>query len=335
MRASAFPPAEVARFRDDLGDALGRSLAPAEILALAVSGGADSMAMLALAAAAFPGQVIAATVDHGLRPAADEAAMVASWCGQAGIPHAVLAADRAIGPSDIQAGARALRYELLERWANGAGATVLATAHHADDQAETFLMRAARGSGPAGLAGIRPRRDLGPVVLVRPLLGWRRAALRALAEGCGLPFVDDPSNDDTAYERVRVRQLLAAETWLDPANLARAATHAAEADAALADLADRLWRLHAGAGAGAGADPDGTVRLDLPDVPRELRRRLVRRAIEQVRAAAALDRPAFDSASNVESLLDALERGKSATQGGVMAAVKRGIWHFRPAPPRR
>lgn len=330
MRARALPEDAVARFRRDLDRALGQPLAPDARLALAVSGGADSMALLALASTALPGRVIAATVDHGLRAAAaDEAAMVAAWCADAGVPHATLTADRTIGPSDIQAEARALRYDLLTRWATAAGAAVIATAHHADDQAETFLMRLARGSGPAGLAGIRARRALGTLTLVRPLLGWRRAALRALVEAAGVPFVDDPSNRDTRFERVRVRQLLAEQAWLDPVNLARAATHAAEADAALGERADRLWLDH------ATVSDHGSVEVALPDVPRELRRRIARRAIAQVRASAAITRPAFDSASNVESLLDALEGGTSATQAGVMASSKRGIWHFRPAPPRR
>jgi tRNA(Ile)-lysidine synthase len=330
VRASALPLTEVDRFRADLIAIAGRPPAVQDVLALAVSGGADSMALLALGHAAFPGQIIAATVDHGLRAAAvDEAAMVAAWCAEAGVPHATLAADRALGPSEIQAGARAMRYDLLEAWASGAGAAMLATAHHADDQAETFLMRAARGSGPAGLAGIRAHRMLGSISLIRPLLGWRRASLRALVEAGGIPFVDDPSNLDERFERVRVRQLLAAEAWLDPLQLARAAAHAAEVDGALADLADRLWQHH------VMIEPDGTVRIALPDVARELRRRVVRRAIEHVRVTAAIDRPAFDMASNVESLLDALERGKSATQGDVLAAVRGGIWHFRPAPPRR
>jgi len=329
VRASALPPIEVERFRADLAAVFGRPLAESETLALAVSGGADSMALLALGHAALPGRVIAATVDHRLRAAsADEAAMVAAWCAAAGVPHMTLAADRTIGPSDIQAGARAMRYDLLAGWATVAGATLLATAHHADDQAETFLMRAARGSGPAGRAGIRARRALGGLDLVRPLLGWQRTALRALVETHGIPFVDDPSNRDDRFERVRVRRLLAAEPWLDPLQLAGAAAHAAEVDDALADLADRLWQQHA-------TVAPGDVRIALPDVPRELRRRVARRAIDHVRGTAAIDRPAFDMASNIESLLDALERGKSATQGGVLAAVKSGIWHFGPAPPRR
>ena len=330
MRESAIPLAEIDRLRADLATVSGRPLGAGETLALAVSGGADSMALLALGHAALPGQVIAATVDHGLRAAAaDEAAMVAAWCVTAGVPHATLHADRVIGPSDIQAGARAMRYDLLAAWASAAGAKMLATAHHADDQAETFLMRAARGSGPAGLAGIRAHRALGGIDLIRPLLGWRRATLRALVEAGGVPFVDDPSNDDMKYERVRVRQLLAAEAWLDPLQLARAAAHSAEVDGALAELADKLWQHHVTLVA------DGTVRCALPEAPRELRRRVARRAIEHVRRVAAIDRPAFDKASNIESLLDALEIGKSATQGGILAASQRGIWQFRPAPPRR
>jgi tRNA(Ile)-lysidine synthase len=329
VRASALPLARGERFRADLAAILRRPFADGEILALAVSGGADSMAMLALGHAAFPDRVIAATVDHGMRAAAaDEAAMVAAWCAGVGVPHVTLPADRVIGPNDIQAGARAMRYDLLEAWATGAGATLLATAHHADDQAETFLMRAARGSGPAGLAGIRAHRTLGSISLIRPLLGWRRAALRALVEQAGIPFVDDPSNRDERFERVRVRQLLATEPLLDPIQLANAAAHAAEVDGALADLADRLWHHH------ATVDED-MVRIALPEVPRELRRRVARRAIVRVRSTAAIDRPVFDMASNIESLLDALEAGKSATQGGVLAAAKRGIWHFSPAPPRR
>ncbi|WP_339501760.1 tRNA lysidine(34) synthetase TilS, partial [Pseudomonas canadensis] len=127
-------------------------------IALAVSGGPDSMAMLALAAAAFPGQVHAATVDHRLRAAAAaEARMVAAWCANAGVPHTTLVVAEPIGPGSVQARARAVRYELLLPWAAEIGASCLATAHHADDQAETFLMRAALGSGVAGLAGIRAR----------------------------------------------------------------------------------------------------------------------------------------------------------------------------------
>lgn len=323
----------VARFRADVL-ALGVEPAADTPLALAVSGGPDSMAMLWLAARAFPGAVIAATVDHGLRPeSSDEAAMVAAWCADHGVDHATLLPDPPLAPGpDLQARARFARYDRLLRWAGRHDAT-LATAHHADDQAETFLMRANRGTGPAGLTGIRARRtgryrdDSGSehgVAIVRPLLGWRRADLRALATAAHVPFIDDPSNANPVFERVAVRTLLAASPWLDPVQLARAARHAGEAEDALAATADWLWRARS-------LDPAGDARacrVDVADLPREMRRRLARIAIVHLS-------PGFDIATNIEPLLDALEAGRAATQADVLVRPKGAIWHFSPAPPRR
>ncbi|MBX9797718.1 tRNA lysidine(34) synthetase TilS [Sphingomonas sp.] len=328
------PPAEaVARFRADLS-ALTGPLADAR-LAIAVSGGADSMALLALAAAALPGQVIVATIDHRLRPEnAGEAVMVAGWCALAQVPHATLAVTepRAAG-DNLHDWARQARYRLLTDWAAAAGAALLATAHHADDQAETFLMRAVRGAGVAGLAGIRARQEIRPgITLVRPLLGWRRAELRALAQSAGLPFVDDPSNADDRFERTRVRALLAREPMLDAAALARAAAHAAEADATLAALEAHFW-------AACRLPPtDGDAHqlwLDLAGLPREIKRRLARTAIARVRADAGITRPAFDDAANIEPLLDAMAAGRAATQAGVVVRPAGTVWRFAPAPPRR
>ena len=133
---SALDRAAVERFGGDLAHVLGGAVPPDAPIALAVSGGPDSMAMLALAAAAFPGQVHAATVDHRLRAAAAaEARMVAAWCANAGVPHTTLVVAEPIGSGSVQARARAVRYELLLRWAAEIGASCLATAHHADDQA--------------------------------------------------------------------------------------------------------------------------------------------------------------------------------------------------------
>jgi tRNA(Ile)-lysidine synthase len=324
--------AEVARFRNDVMAALGRAVGASDIVAIAVSGGPDSMALLALAGAAWPGQVIAATVDHGLRAhAADEAALVARFClGQGTIPHATLIPATPLGTANLQARARVARYTLLTDWARGAKATILATAHHADDQAETFLMRAARGSGLSGLAAIRPnQRITDDLVLLRALLDWRRAELRALAEDWHLPFVDDPSNTSDRYDRTRFRKLLGENPWLDVDQVARAAVHLAEADRDLRAI--EAWLLDTRS---LPAEP-GERRLDVTGLPRDMRRRLARAAITAVREAQVILSASWSPSSNIESLLDALQTGKGATQAGIMASATTDIWHFRAAPPRR
>jgi tRNA(Ile)-lysidine synthase len=315
------------RFLADLSRALGR--APVSTVGFAVSGGPDSMAMLALAAEALPGRVSVATVDHRLRAeSADEAKLVAAQCARMGLPHATLSADAAVTGGSVQAQARELRYALLARWAAETGAEAVATAHHADDQAETFLMRAGRGSGLAGLAGVRVRAVIAGATVVRPLLDWRRAELRAVARRWGMPFVDDPSNQDLRFDRARVRRLLDEHEWLGPANIARSAAYLAEADADMAAMVDWLWAARA-------RFQDDDIRVDATDLPREVRRRLARRAVAEVRALAGIVEPAFTDGSNVEALLDGLEAGRRVTQSGVLASVRDGRWRLRPAPPRR
>ena len=295
--------------------------------------------MLALAHEAFPRQVIAATVDHRTRAAtAAEAEAVAVHCATLEVPHATLVGEEPLTGSDLQARARTLRYDLLSRWALEARADCLLTAHHADDQAETFLMRAVRGTGPAGLAGIRSRRTHAvakrEIIIVRPLLGWRRAELRAVADALALPFVDDPSNTDNRFERTRVRRLLSEHPWLDVAGLARAAAHAGEAQDALDSIARGLWRTRKVTSPETVEDMN-EISLDVGDLPREIKRRLARAAIRSVRLAPGIMRPPFDDGSNIEALLDALEAGGKATRAGVLASVKDGVWRFREAPARR
>ncbi len=344
-------PGLVARFRGDVQGALGRVIEPGERVAMAVSGGPDSMAMLALAADAFPGQVIAATVDHGLRrESGDEAAMVAAFCAQIGVEHETLPVIEPRDPRDnLHDWARAHRYALLKRWAVDAGARILATAHHADDQAETFLMRAARGSGVAGLAGIRAHQrqevsrpvgdsgcvfDVFSIDLIRPLLGWRVAELRAIALASAIPFVDDPSNADNRFDRTAFRALLRDTALLDPRQIARSAGHAAEADAALRAMERWLWDTRKVTPTGVD-DPDDQSWLDMTGLPRELKRRLSRSAIDWVRTINGITRPDFSDSTNIESLLDALDDGKSATQAGILVVPKGTIWRFLEAPPRR
>jgi len=342
-------PTQVARFSADVRALTGPiNKRP---IAIAVSGGPDSMAMLALAAAAFPGAVVAATVDHRLRPAnADEAAMVSLWCKGQRIDHKALVVEEELAPGEnVHDWARRHRYRLLNRWAHNQGAQFLATAHHADDQAETFLMRAARGSGAAGLSGIRAHQpaefiapipdtptefDTGSLAVIRPLLGWRSAELRAIAIALALPFVDDPSNTNRQFSRTQFRELLARETLLDPAQLAQSAAHVAQADAALRSVQAWLWLDRRRQPINVD-DPEQQIWLALNGLPQELKRRLSREAINFVRSAGGIIRPDFTDATNIEPLLNALEAGTSATQAGVLVSRNGEVWRFAKAPPRR
>ena len=153
------------------------------LLAVAVSGGADSLALCLLAdrwARARGGAVAALTVDHGLRPAAAaEAQRVAAWLAPLGIAHRTLVWRPAPGTRNLQAAARDARYGLLEAWCRTAGCLHLLTAHHREDQAETFLLRLARGSGLDGLAAIAGVRETAHCRVLRPLLAVPRERLVA------------------------------------------------------------------------------------------------------------------------------------------------------------
>ncbi|MEO0983773.1 MAG: tRNA lysidine(34) synthetase TilS [Pseudomonadota bacterium] len=187
-------------------------------IGVAVSGGGDSMALLHLLTLwreTAGRDIIAFTVDHGLRPAArEEAVFVADTCAKAGVAHQTLrwTPDR---ETVSQAAARRARHTLLARALRDRGGAVMLTAHTLDDQAETFLMRARQGSGWRGLAGMRriapsPVWPEGRSVLIaRPVLNQSRAALRAVLNKAGLPWIEDPSNQDPRYERVRMRRMLA------------------------------------------------------------------------------------------------------------------------------
>jgi tRNA(Ile)-lysidine synthase len=323
-----------ARFRADLLALLGRAPLPDAPLALAVSGGPDSMAMLALAHAAFPDAVAAATVDHRFRPAsADEAAMVGEACEKRGVRHRILVPTSPIEGASIQARAREMRYFLLEQWAAEVRACALLTAHHADDQAETFLMRAARGSGVAGLAvDPRPARvgRRWPDRYCVPCSAGAASSCAIWSVAAGLPLVDDPSNrDDSRHDRTRFRALLAHAPELDIGGLAAAARHAAEAEATLAGLADRYWAER------AVTLGEAEIRLDLADLPRDIRRRLVRRAIREMRGLARITTPAFTDGANIEALLDQLEALSGGTHAGIEARTRATFATFRPSPPRR
>lgn len=320
---NAPPPDLVSRFRLDLEAVAG---ADPGRLAVAVSGGPDSLALLLLAHAAFPGRIAAATVDHGLRAgSAAEAAAVARLCGGIAVPHAILAANVEVAGEGLQAAARTARYAALAAWMEGSGLRLLLTAHHCDDQAETLLMRLNRGSGVAGLAGVRAAGPVpgsgGRLRLCRPLLGWRRSELEAVAAAAGVEPARDPSNSDERFDRVRFRRRLAEATWLDPAALARSAALLAEAEAALDWTAGPLFAARTGI-------EEGAVTLRPNGLPPELLRRLVLRCLRQLAPGAT---PRGEA---LAAFIARLAEGGTAT----LCEVKgRGgeTWRFEPAPPRR
>lgn len=319
--AEVTPPDLAKRFGDDLARVWPEKSSGETCLGVAVSGGPDSLALLLLAAEALRGRIAAATVDHGLRPeSAAEAAMVAQLCARRGIPHAVLPVELSVG--NMQAEARVARYTSLVRWAVQNGITTVATAHHADDQAETLLMRLNRGSGLAGLAGIRPRMTVAgsdPVAIVRPLLGWRKAELEAVCAAAGVPPARDPSNGDERFDRVAMRQLLAANPVFDATALARSAAHLTDAEEALGEWLALRWAKDVTQSA------DG-LRYS-PQGPRYVRLKLLERAIATFGGMLR--------GSAVAALLDRLEQGEGGNVAGVQVSLEGSCWVLRRENPRR
>ena len=196
-------------------------------LALAVSGGSDSIAMLHLALAERPpSQLVVLTVDHGLRPESRaEVQQVAQWCDALGVEHHILTWDGEKPRTGIQAKARTARYDVMTRWCRENRILTLLTAHTMDDQAETVVMRLARTQSNKSLAGIWPETKWNGVRVVRPLLQQRRAALRDMLRSKNIFWLDDPGNENEAFERVRVRKAMADADVVALAAKADAARH--------------------------------------------------------------------------------------------------------------
>jgi tRNA(Ile)-lysidine synthase len=315
--------ASIERFRNDL-DAL---VAQGAKIGVAVSGGPDSLALLLLTAAARPDFLEVATVDHALRrESRAEAEFVASVCERLHIPHTILTAQWDEKPeSALQERARLMRYGLLADWAEQRGLTALLTAQHLDDQAETLLMRLARGAGVRGLAGMRrvARVPGTGLPLVRPLLGWRRSELEALCAAAGIEPVRDPSNDDERFERVRLRKALAEAEWLDAEALASSARHLAEADSALDWAAELEWQRAVTAG-------DGEIVYKPTAAPPEIVRRIVRRAVLALASEGDQDLRGRE----IDRIKAALGAGRAATLRGVLCTGG-SEWRFTRAPARR
>ena len=187
-----------------------------KVIAVGVSGGADSLALVLQAAeelAVFGRKVVALTVDHGLRPTSRmEAEYVAGLMQKHGIEHHILTWTGEKPATGIEEAARQARYALIAEWCNQNEVNVLLTAHHAKDQAETFLMRLQRGSGLEGLCGIREYSVRDGLVILRPLLGVNPESLRNYLRQRNVVWVEDESNSDTAFLRGRIRRYLPAMT---------------------------------------------------------------------------------------------------------------------------
>lgn len=314
--SDTFPHPLIARFAGDLA----RLWPEGGKLGLAVSGGPDSLALLLLAEAVMPGEVEVATVDHGLRSeSGSEAAMVAELCAGHNIPHEILPVK--VPPGNVQDAARQVRYRALHDWAVRRGVAAIATAHHADDQAETLLMRLNRASGVAGLAGVRARGAIpgSQLPVLRPLLSWRRMELAEIVTAARLEAVRDPSNEDPRFDRVRMRQALKECDWLDIGALAVSASHIADAEAVLQWAAQREWQEH------VRVDEDA-IRYR-PGAPGAIVLRVLARSIAMLGGEARL--------GNVARLLNRLFAGKDGTLAGVVARSEDGEWVLRKEPPRR
>jgi tRNA(Ile)-lysidine synthase len=294
---------------------------PQARLGLAVSGGPDSLALLLLAASALPGRVEVATVDHRLRAAsAAEAAEVAHLCESLGVPHSTLAV--AVAPGNVQAEARRARYGALAQWIEARGLAALVTAHHADDQAETLLLRLNRASGVAGLAGTRARGTVpdSEIPLLRPLLGWRRAELAAIVDEAGIVAAQDPSNSDDRFDRARLRKALRDAEWLDIEAIAESASHLADADAALDWAAHREWR--------EAVRTEGPAMIYRPQAPRAVALRVLARVVARLDG----EEP---RGSAVARLFAGLVAGQTCSIGNLVARPSFDGWTFTPAPKRR
>ena len=289
---------------------------------IAVSGGGDSVALMALAAdwARSHGVVLrAATVDHGLRAeAAEEARRVAEQAAALGLAHDTLSW-RWDGTGNLQDAARRGRMRALADWATAQGLGAVLLGHTRDDVAETFLMRLARGSGVDGLSAMAPRRAAAGTLWLRPLLGLSRGELRSELARRGLTWVEDPSNEDPRFDRTRARQALAAlaPLGIGVETLAATAGRLASASAVLrgvaAEAAARVVR----------QGPAGEALIDaaaFADLPAEIARRILAGVLVWIASA---DYPPRHEA--LEALAAGLRHGRGATLHGCQVSVTAGV----------
>lgn len=295
------------------------------VLGVAVSGGSDSMALLHLAAQLAPilgAQVRAVTVDHRLRDgAAAEAAQVAQVCAGLGVTHDILVWDHGVVTGNLMEQASRARYGLMADWAAARGVARVALGHTADDQAETFLMGLARSAGLDGLSGMRAEWQQG-VTFLRPLLTVPRADLRACLRRRGLGWMDDPSNDNPRFARVRTRQVLhrLAPLGITATGLAGVVQHLAAAQ-------DALRQVTIAAAAATVRETAGALQMDRDQFAAlhpEIARRLLQVSLAWINGA---DHPPRGPA--LDRVYRAILAGRDATLAGCRIRIKGDIQILR------
>ncbi len=284
-------------------------------IGVAVSGGGDSVALLCLItefakALDEPMEVHAVSIDHGLREAAaDEVRAVTELCGELGVSHHVEYWQRWDGNGNLMAEARNARYGLLADWAHANGVGVVALGHTANDQAETLLMRLARGSGVDGLSAMSVRRAAHGITWLRPLLNIERRELRYYLQNLGVTWVEDPTNEDRDFERIRMRDALRLlePLGLDVPTLGRVAQNMTKAREALD------WQTFLNARDVVRVS-HGALAFDLRrfrTLPEEIRRRMLLRAFMWLSGSDYGPRR-----SALDGVMDAIHMGRTMTLDG-------------------
>lgn len=295
-------------------------------IAVALSGGADSLALLVLASQwvkkSKARYVIAYTVDHGLRKeSAAEARQCAAFAKSLGVTHRILRWKGDKPLSGIQAAARAARYDLLAKACQRDAIATLLTAHHLEDQAETFLLRLARGSGVDGLAAMQAiTQPESGLRLLRPFLDVPRETLRAVVTRAGLTPIEDPSNDNQRFDRVKVRRLMSdlSALGLTPLRLADTAANMSRASKALKAVTREVLK-------SSVVDPAGFIHIDLAVLraaPNEIALRALAEMLKDV--GGSLYAPRFEGLIAIHEALGSDVLNKARTLNGCRLVTKRG-----------
>ncbi|WP_319532904.1 tRNA lysidine(34) synthetase TilS [uncultured Cohaesibacter sp.] len=320
---------------DDEIDAILAPLRHHNRLLLAVSGGADSLALMILCAewqtrCDNAPEILVASVDHGLRPdAASECAYVARLAEERGLRHTTLVWNETPTEASLQTQAREARYRLLAEHARQTDCSAIGLAHHLDDQAETLIMRLIRGSGVTGLGAMRAEQPHKDLSLLRPLLAVPKSRLMASLRARDLNWIEDPSNQSKNYLRVRVRGLLPelAKEGCDAHRLAATAHRMQRADDTLSTLAEELFQklMRKEPGRALSFDP-----LSYAGCLEELRLRLCRMMLVEV--AGAGYPPREERLVSLDAALCSLSGGaySKRTVGGCCFEWARGrVWVYR------